>query len=235
MAQRAVRLSRRARPGAPVRAHNEPMSVLALLPLACSLCFENAKQDTFPATQENWKVFDAVYTLQKEHVLAGEFIHVSGPPATRSEILTLLRNTFISSQSKFQVLKRNKFKLIQFTLPSGERGPITETERKSISYLDQIKWAGGFLKCLPSFRILLKTFAPDLPSIGLNPNKISNEIESMAKEMKGLPIGLGRPFEDIDKKHWAADAIEELREHGLIIGFPGGSFNWRSTTTAKAS
>jgi len=38
-------------------------------------------------------------------------------------------------------------------------------------------------------------------------------------------------FKDVDKNHWAYDALETLRSKGILIGYPDGYFRGRRTLT----
>jgi len=42
-----------------------------------------------------------------------------------------------------------------------------------------------------------------------------------------------KPFPDVPKDHWAYQAVMELKEKGILIGYPDGTFNGDGTKTAK--
>jgi len=42
-----------------------------------------------------------------------------------------------------------------------------------------------------------------------------------------------KPFPDVPKDHWAYQAVMELKAKGILIGYPGGSFNGQAAKTVK--
>src|ERR1700722_17117974 len=40
-----------------------------------------------------------------------------------------------------------------------------------------------------------------------------------------LPARCDEPFPDVPKDHWAYNAVQELRDKGIFIGYPNGTFN----------
>ena len=38
-------------------------------------------------------------------------------------------------------------------------------------------------------------------------------------------------FKDVDRSHWAYDAVESLRQKGIVVGYPDGYFRGKRTLT----
>jgi hypothetical protein len=86
-----------------------------------------------------------------------------------------------------------------------------------------------------SFVRLLKEFAPEVTALGFTPIQIKfAQIELSAGRVSTLwdssqstpspkpPIAA--PFQDVPKTHWAFEAVEYLRQNGIVIGNPDKSF-----------
>ena len=67
------------------------------------------------------------------------------------------------------------------------------------------------LLCLP---LILACLAPVAAQIKVTPNQPTPKIT-----VPRPPIG-SRPFPDVPKDHWAAAAVETLRQRGIVVGYP---------------
>ena len=46
-------------------------------------------------------------------------------------------------------------------------------------------------------------------------------LHTSAPKLKALrPVVTGGPFPDVPKDHWAAAAVETLRQRGIVVGYP---------------
>ena len=72
--------------------------------------------------------------------------------------------------------------------------------------------------CLPPCAAQAKNSPPRLHSI---PRQTA--LHTPAPKPKALrPVVTGRPFPDVPKDHWAAAAVETLRQRGIVVGYPPG-------------
>ena len=67
------------------------------------------------------------------------------------------------------------------------------------------------LLCLP---LILVCLAPVAAQIKVTPNQPAPQIT-----VPRPPAG-SRPFSDVPKDHWAAAAVETLRQRGIVVGYP---------------
>ena len=81
---------------------------------------------------------------------------------------------------------------------------------------------------IPMLRSLAKEFRKELDVMG-EPKPITltdkllktiDEIEAGAKRVQSLVP----PFPDVPKDHWAAKAVEELHQLGILDGYPDGNY-----------
>lgn len=57
-----------------------------------------------------------------------------------------------------------------------------------------------------------------------------------AQPQQAAPAPLAsQPFSDVPRDHWAFEAVEKLRQRGIITGYPGGTFNPPAAATRQAS
>lgn len=74
---------------------------------------------------------------------------------------------------------------------------------------------------------LFTEFKPELRQIGVRDERIQfaqNEIAARTGSTPSLKPIIAAPFRDVPKTHWAFDAVERLRQSGIIIGNPDGKF-----------
>jgi hypothetical protein len=221
------------------------MDLISLV-ISCALATAMPIQDHFPDAPENHSVFEALANLRKAGILIIEPQGFGNRPFSRSEITNFIVSTLESSKKKWVTLNDPSKGPSFFTFAAGCGRPLTASEQKSYDYVGAVRWADGFPKAVPSLEHLLTRFGAELKARGINPSAEKKAVNTIAKSMGSLPFGLIRPFPDVPKNHWAAKAIEELREKWLIVGYPGGKFQAPlkspmpgggngNTTTAKAN
>lgn len=54
-----------------------------------------------------------------------------------------------------------------------------------------------------------------------------------SKELQVVNVKATSPFKDVSKSHWAYDAIHEMRDQGIIYGYPDGTFRPSENITRK--
>ncbi len=83
---------------------------------------------------------------------------------------------------------------------------------KAVGYLERGAWE----------------FTPELRSLGASLSDITVPVARYRSEVLTLQLPVPgsalRQFSDVPTDHWAAKAILDLRSHGLIHGYPDGSF-----------
>lgn len=57
--------------------------------------------------------------------------------------------------------------------------------------------------------------------------------EDGMKELQVANVKIVTPFKDVAKNHWAYDAIHEMRDQGIIYGYPDGTFRPSENITRK--
>jgi hypothetical protein len=82
---------------------------------------------------------------------------------------------------------------------------------------------------LDAFTQLAKEFAPELHTLGLDENLVQKQLSTLnataATPTRHSPLQIAPPFPDVPKNHWAYFAVESPRKSGVLIGYPGGTFN----------
>jgi hypothetical protein len=62
---------------------------------------------------------------------------------------------------------------------------------------------------------LIDAFSPEIRQFGEHPEDAKNALATLAKP---------KPFPDIPPGHWAAQAVRELKDKGIVVGYPSGEF-----------
>ncbi|MEO7719785.1 MAG: S-layer homology domain-containing protein [Capsulimonas sp.] len=62
---------------------------------------------------------------------------------------------------------------------------------------------------------LVDAFSPEIRQLGEHPEDAKNELATLAKP---------KPFPDVPPGHWAAQAVRELKDKGIVVGYPSGEF-----------
>lgn len=77
-----------------------------------------------------------------------------------------------------------------------------------------------------SFLRLLKEFTSILSSLGLEKQIqfAQGELAMHAGSTPSPKPPIAAPFRDVPKTHWAFEAVEKLRQSGIVIGTPDGAF-----------
>lgn len=57
--------------------------------------------------------------------------------------------------------------------------------------------------------------------------------DNSSKELQVVNVKATSPFKDVSKTHWAYDAIHEMRDQGIIYGYPDGTFRPSENITRK--
>ncbi len=74
---------------------------------------------------------------------------------------------------------------------------------------------------------LFAQFKADIQELGIAKEQIQfaqNELAARTGSTPSLKPIIAAPFPDVPKTHWAFDAVERLRQSGIIIGNPDGAF-----------
>ena len=71
---------------------------------------------------------------------------------------------------------------------------------------------------LAALQDLTQQFAPELARLGVN-EEVAHTRLSALKQNALHPV-TARPFSDVPKDHWAAVAVETLRQRGIVVGYP---------------
>ena len=70
---------------------------------------------------------------------------------------------------------------------------------------------------------LARQFAPELARLGVNENMVLTRLAELT-QTAFRPL-TDRPFSDVPPNHWAASAVETLRRHGIVEGYPHEAFS----------
>jgi len=76
---------------------------------------------------------------------------------------------------------------------------------------------------LPALNRLIQEFEPELRRRGVSLFQVEARIAALERN-----LSLGKvvaPFPDVPKDHWAYAAVQALRQVGIIVGYPGGTFH----------
>lgn len=100
---------------------------------------------------------------------------------------------------------------------------LKQGKGKSFSDLKANHWANGAIGAVSAAGII-----HGYPDGTFRPNESVTRAEmaklvAMAMKLPGLPAG-GDSFQDVPPSHWAAPAIYELVNDGVLQGFPNGTF-----------
>ena len=74
---------------------------------------------------------------------------------------------------------------------------------------------------------LIKEFKPELQQLGIADAQIQfaqNELDARTGSTPSAKSPIAAPFRDVPKTHWAFEAVEKLRQSGIIIGIADGAF-----------
>jgi hypothetical protein len=74
---------------------------------------------------------------------------------------------------------------------------------------------------------LFAQFKPDLQQLGIAEQQIEFAQKELAARVESTPSPkppIAAPFRDVPKTHWAFEAVERLRQSGIVIGTPDGAF-----------
>lgn len=164
-------------------------------------------QDNFPDIPKNHWVFGDLADLKKVGLLEQYYTGLgSYRPPTGYEIAVMVHQ----SEVKLKDVVGATWKSSQ-----NDGSTLTGVNRKSIR--DMITWP----KYCDELLALTDVFGPRLAKLDVNVKAFLAEIRGTKIQLQGLIARLPG-FPDVPKDHWAYKAVEELREAGILVGYPDG-------------
>jgi hypothetical protein len=110
-----------------------------------------------------------------------------------------------------------------YSFPSGKGKQGKPDYEFSIAALIQ----GRTPQELAALARLVAEFKPDLQQLGIAEQQIEFAQKELAARVESTPspkLPIAAPFRDVPKTHWAFEAVERLRQSGIVIGTPDGAF-----------
>lgn len=123
-------------------------------------------------------------------------------------------------------------------LPKTWRRLLDEAQASEHQDREIIRVAGGNWEA--DFAIAIDACSPWIKKLGRDPGQLLrtvHESASLAQQVvtvaKAKPHELGREplFDDVSPKHWAWKRVYELRDAGILRGYPGNRFGGRQDRT----
>jgi len=72
---------------------------------------------------------------------------------------------------------------------------------------------------------LLNKFLPELKAMRVDVEKIKiNGVFLIEPKIASVKTKVAPPFSDVPKNHWAFEAVEKLRQSGIVVGYSDGAF-----------
>ena len=109
---------------------------------------------------------------------------------------------------------------------------------KLAAALDAVKVAGRNLRyeeveffsheLIQDFRVAIDSVRKEIKARGVDPDKLLTRLEANRKVTQQIVDLLlakrPKPFRDVPVSHWAWRATQELRDAGILVGYPDGTF-----------
>ncbi|HVT11010.1 MAG TPA: S-layer homology domain-containing protein [Fimbriimonadaceae bacterium] len=72
------------------------------------------------------------------------------------------------------------------------------------------------------FELAIQAYAADIRKAGRDPQKLIKQVVACQPLADKLAAALGyqAPFRDVPPSHWAYKAVQELKEAGILVGYP---------------
>lgn len=185
--------------------------VLIAICLAC-LPMTGLAQDNFPDVPDGHVSYKAVQMLRARGLMAN-----TGDRFVRTSAAELARQIIHG----IDVLPTTLAKRLEMARRSG-----TAAADRDEVVLFASRWRQGF-------RDAVTHLEPDIRKAGRDPGKLLRSIdanEPLAAKIVGVLThsagqrGDQSPFSDVPATHWAAKAVQELKDAGILVGYPDGHF-----------
>src|SRR5579862_7364750 len=91
-------------------------------------------------------------------------------------------------------------------------------------YYDVNLFAGGMFE---DFRLAINSHRPEIRALGRDPGKLLARVDATRPIATKIADLLAshlptKPFRDLPKSHWAWAAAQELKDEGILTGYPNG-------------
>lgn len=200
------------------------MKVLALL-VGLLLILSARAQRYFPDVPENRQLYRSLFILKREGLLIKSKLTAdrfkSGPPLTRLQFAEIVARSI----EALPTVLDNRIQSLRDSLSRGELEFAPDVYREE---------ASEYVQNVPScFSALEREFRSDIRELAVNPVHLQDTLKACKAKFQTLvglakqavkQAGLTLQFEDVPRKHWAAEAIQELRDVGILVGYPDGKF-----------
>jgi len=190
---------------------------LVLLSVAC-LCSPSLAQDNFPDVQEDHRALHVLMRLGAEGLVPNVGDIMGDRPAPKARLAA---------------------KAIEAVdgLPAVLKKRLAEAKEPSKCKDSPQVWVASIRDAatgwLSGFKKLIELLRPDIKKLGREPNKLLKQLEADQKiadkivkvyEANMINAGGAPLFRDVPPSHWAWEAVQELRDAGILSGYPDGSF-----------
>ncbi len=141
-------------------------------------------------------------------------------------------NTYYPAFNHRAIFSRYEVAALAHSCIQGLKGWLDSLEKlmiedsKKREYQDQYQELSRLFELI---EFVCRATLNELMSMEVDPFALDKEFSEIAKRftLRGIPV---RRFDDIwftdvPKKHWADNAVHELRKVGILWGYPNGSFN----------
>jgi len=202
-----------------------------LVPLGMAMASFGAAQnphDNFPDTPDNHWVYETIGNMKKMGF--APYQHdglIRGPYArTKLEIATSIKDACAGVQNTLVAMQNSSDEIAGISRLPGvmrngfdSRGELSEKAFAIGSMCREIE---------KPVAAMVKLFAPQLRQLNADPTTMSGEVvrglEAIASFRVAQSGEAKQLFTDVPATHWAADALRNLREEGILRGYPEGFF-----------
>jgi len=192
------------------------VSIVAALTLGGTPAQQSGDQDQVLDTPKTHWMFEALVETRKMGLLVG---YPDGLGYRRKP-----------GMSKYQFIVA--FHAVCANLHDLRRGfdrmSWTSGDRNSKAQLNETvrilrDWQLPEYRCVPkALKRIADEFSPEIKTLGAKPETYYEAVGDFETLSGGLNL---MQFADVPKDHWAAKAVLELRQAGIMDGYPSGRFN----------
>jgi hypothetical protein len=125
----------------------------------------------------------------------------------------LIHHGPLVTRTEYAVATRQVLGLAESRIESG----------KPFAWYEKSAWMDSFWM----FKWLGKTLSSELIEIGVGLNEYDARVEKIKQRLVKVGIMVDDPyarFSDVPKGHWADEAIHNMRELGILRGYPDNTF-----------
>jgi len=113
-------------------------------------------------------------------------------------------------------------------LPNTFRTLLTTESEQRERRVDAVRWRSkvplyAYL-WRSEFKSVITELSPEIKKLGGDPKKMYLTIDGYQKYADPVKAGGAPEFRDVPRDHWAASAVQELRDAGILSGYPDGTF-----------